>query len=166
MERNDALTVLATQVPEHCIRFAEELYRLDFDAKAAAEAIGKPGLHKELLADRRVQQAISTIGGELRESFRDLRKQAVWMLATMLTFDPKDVWRGRELLEVGDMPPEARMCIEACEQKADGSIKLKFARRLDILRMFFEVFGDIENTNVAGSSGAVRVIFHGRGSEG
>lgn len=165
--QSDAVAVLAQQIPAISLRFAEVLYAdPNMNPVAAAERVGRPGQHRQLLADRGVQLAMATIGGELRESFKDLRRQAVIMLSRMLAFDPRKAFN-----PLGQMLPphqwcdEVAMCVEAYEIKPDGTIKVKFTKKLDVLELFFRVMGDLEGTTVHGSGVVARVHFHYAESE-
>jgi hypothetical protein len=82
----------------------------------------------------------------------------------MLTFDPKDaVARGSmQFLDMHDMPDAVRLCIESWKVRTDGSFEVKFVKRLDVLEMFFRLFGDIDSSPAAGGARAT-VHFHGRG---
>lgn len=146
------------------MRFAEVLYAdPDMNPVRAAQTIGKPGEHKALLADRRTQLALATIGGELRESFKDMRRGAVVMLARMLAFDPRAAFSSAgQMLPPAQWSDEVAMAVESYKQKTDGTIEVKFAKRLDVLELFFRVMGDLEDSNVSGNSAVARVHFHGR----
>lgn len=167
-ERSEAVAFLAQQIPEVCLRFAENLYAdPDMNPARAAAAIGRAGQHRELLADRRVQLALATIGGEMRESFKDLRRQAVVMLSRMLAFDPREAFaQNGQMLPPAAWPDTVAMCVESYKQKADGTVEVRFCKKLDVLELFFRVMGDLDSTDVTGRGAVARVHFHGRDEQG
>lgn len=162
--RADMETVNAEVLPVWVNAFATALLSdPELSAANAAAAIGRPGQAKELLSDRRVQHALSTATSELREGFREQRRAAVQMIARMMTWDPKDVVnKFGQVHPIHEWPEAARMCLESWEQKSDGGFKFKMTPRLQVLRIFLELFGDLETTNHASSGESVRVSFYGR----
>lgn len=160
----DALAILRETAPEYVIRFAELVYSdAQLDVNAAAAAVGMPGKAKELLLDRRVQMALSTIGGELRETFREQRQMAVAMLARMLVADPRDMFdrETRQWIHPTQWPDSIAACVTAIEETPDGRFKVKLQPRLEIIKTFLAVFNDLEGGGGPAVQAQARVIMRG-----
>jgi hypothetical protein len=163
---DDALVLLREQTPERIVRFCEALLSdASLDLGAAAVVAGAPGQGRALLEDRRTLVLLGAMRGELRETHRTLRHQLVGLLAQMSTFDPADAFGpdGATVKSIHEMPPEVRMALDSVSTRPDGTVQIKFSKRLDALKLLFTLFGDIDTPQAA--LGTARVVFHGRARE-
>lgn len=164
----DALAVLREQVPTRIYRFAElvatGLAQGQRDVlESAAEAVGAPGEGTRLMADARASKVLHAILGADGESFRDTRLGAIQMLTQLCGYDPGEAFDNtNQPLPIRDMPPSVRCAIEGYKVKADGTVEIKFVKRLDALRLLLAYFADIENKALA-VGGTATVVFRGRG---
>lgn len=162
--QDDPRAVIDVTVPAYIISFAERLMSdPDMNASRAAEAVGKPGQAKALLADRRTQMCLASIGGELRDSYRSMRHAMVGLVAKLCIYDVADAFThiGTPKL-IHDVPVELRAAIQGIKTRPDGSMEYKFVSRLEALKLFFTLFGDIaQEQNVTSASGTARVVFLG-----
>lgn len=156
----DTLAVLRETIPERLVTFAETYLSNGLDAAAAAHACGAPGQQRTLLTDRRTLSYLAAMTGQIRAANADVRTQIVGLLAQMALFDPAGAVRAGslQLRSMEEMPANVRMCIEGWEVKADGSFKVKFVRRLDVIRLLLEMTGDVGPVAHGNASG-VRVVF-------
>lgn len=137
--------------------------RLDF----AADAVGAPGKGTDLMRDPRTARVLAAILGSDREAMQDQRRAGIMMLAHLVAYDPADAidHMTGAFLQLHKMPASVRCAVESYETKPDGSVKVKFVRRLDALRLLFAHFADVDNRALA-VAGLAHVHFHGREGNG
>ena len=160
----DALQVLASQTPPRLYQFAQALAAdPEMRLEHAATAVGAPGKGHDLMRDPRTARVLAAILGSDRDAMQDQRRAGIMMLAALVAYDPAEAVDAENgaFLPLHDMPPSVRVAIESYERKADGSIKVRFVRRLDALRLLFAHFADVDNRALAVSVLA-HVHFHGR----
>lgn len=154
-EQEDQLSVLRNTMPERLIRFAD-LYLVHLDAARAALDVGAPGQERALMADRRTLMYISAVCGHLRENNAHVRAQIVGMLAQMAVYDPKGALGVGGWLPFDQWPDALRMCVEGLELHESGQVrKVKFTRRLDVVKLLLELTGSIGPTLNAKHGGVI-----------
>ncbi len=62
------------------------------------------------------------------------------------------------------MPPDVRAAIVAYEKRMDGTLKIRFAPRLDALKLLLSHFADLPEGEVVVTATA-KIVFRGRGEE-
>lgn len=160
----DALASLEATTPARLFRFATTLYAdPELNAPAAARAVGAEGQHAILLKDRRTCQVLAALAGQAREDFAEERRKVLFMLATLCAFDPADAFdQFGSIRNIHEIPAECRAAIEAWEKRPDGTVKVKFVKRVDCLRLLMQHFGDVD-TGAIPIGGTATIHFHGRG---
>lgn len=159
----DALTSLRAQVPDRCYRFAEALAAdPEMRLEHAAQVVGAPGQGTEIMRDPRTSRVLAAIMGADRDAMRDQRRAGIMMLAMLCAYDPAGAFdvMGRPL-GIHEIPAIVRLAIESYETKADGTVRIRFVRRLDALRLLFQHFADVD-TKALAVGGFAHVHFHGR----
>ena len=118
-----------------------------------------------MLRDPRTSRVLHAIIKSDSEALKDQRRAAIMMLAALVGYDPAAAFdKFGELRNIHDIPPEVRSAITSWERKADGTIKVRFARRLDALKLMFAHFGDMESRHIA-AGGTAQVIYEGGGPD-
>ena len=160
----DALAALEATVPARLFRFASILYAdPELNASAAALAVGAEGQHGRLLRDRRTCQVLAALAGQAREDFAEERHKALYMLATLCAYDPAHAFNEfGQVRNIHEIPPECRAAIEAWEQRPDGTVKIRFVKRVECLRLLMAHYGDVDAGQIS-VGGNATVHFHGRG---
>lgn len=144
-------------------RFAEAMAAdPELDPGKAAIAVGRPGQGGVMLKDSRTLKVLSVMLADNRETFKDLRRATIQMLAQLACYDPIDAFdQFGQIRRIDEMPPEMRMAVKSYEVKADGSRRISWVDRTRVLELLLAHFGDIDSRAYA-PTGQATVVFRGR----
>lgn len=163
----DALEVLRSQTPERLWKFAVHLAGDPaFSLTAAAAHVGAAGQGEALVSDARTCRALAALKASDRDILANTRGRAIGMLAALCSYDPADAFDKEwgQLVSIHEMPVDVRAAITSYEKRMDGTVKIRFAPRLDALKVLLAHFADLPEGEVVVTASA-KVVFRGRGAE-
>jgi hypothetical protein len=115
-----------------------------------------------MMMDPRVKKLFLAMQQDLREQFKDARKDNILKLLILSEYDPADAFGDDNvILPMKQIPAECRVAIKKYRYRPDGSYEVDFIDRVAVIRLLMEAFGDVDS-KVNAVGGIAQVHFHGR----